>query len=100
MLNSQSEMMTSNGKGKSSLVPCTCRTKSLLAIRIGFSFLSNSIANVTQKAELASTLIMVSLPLGSSKGFTGALRLPTFGITLILTPSESGVSMSLPMSLI
>jgi len=34
------EIMISSGKGKSNLVPCTCKTKILLATRIELSFLN------------------------------------------------------------
>jgi hypothetical protein len=60
--------MISRGKGKSSLVPCTCSTRIRLATRIVLSFLNISSYSCTQKAELASTRRMRSFGLPSGGG--------------------------------
>jgi hypothetical protein len=59
-------IIISSGKGKSSLVPCTCSTSTLLATRIGLSLRNIYSYRGTQKAELASTLRLGSfLPFSS-----------------------------------
>ena len=86
-------MMISRGKGKRSLVPCTCSNRIRLATRIGLSFLSISKDKWTKKAELASTLKLASL------GLFFSYWTISWGKTLILTPSASGLSSYLPMIL-
>ena len=81
------EMIIYKGKGNSNFVPWTCRTKILLAILIGLSFLNIYNYSWTQKAEFASTRRIRSFILFYR---TGRWR------TFIFTPSLSGLSISRP----
>jgi hypothetical protein len=86
-------MIISRGKGKRSLVPCTCSNSIRLATRIGLSFFSISNDKWTKKAELASTRKLAYFALFFSYG------LISWDKTLILTPSASGLSIYLPIIL-
>ena len=85
-------MMIYSGKGNSRRVPCTCSTSMRRATLIGLSFFSISSDKCTKKAEFASTRKLASF---------GLLFYSTTSLakTLILTPSASGLSSSLPMTL-
>ena len=85
----QPVIMISRGKGKSSLVPCTCSTRILLAILIGLSFFSIYRSRCTQNVELASTRRLGSFPFAFSSG-------GWFRRTFTFTPSVSGFYISLP----